>query len=231
MDNDRIAVRGTVTRDPELSTTSRGKIYTRINLAADQLTVADQEFDAQAHKYHSVVFWGVEALDKVREVKQGAQVSVSGDHVVRQVEGRDGQMRVFSEIHRPSLNVEKQPRDKGQGVAVELEGKVLYEPELKAVPGSLGKFYTVITVQPDNGTDRIRVPFFGDHAVELARAVRKGAPVSLKGELVEREYTNREGVQTKGLEIQKASMQLLEKGQAMEASTAELPRNREQGLG
>ena len=150
---------------------------------------------AREHKYQSVVFWGVDAFDMVREVKQGAQVSVSGDRVVRQAEGRDGQMRVFL-VNPPRVTSAstKQPREKVPGVAVEMKGQVAYEPELKAVPGSSGKFYTVITIRPDDGSDKIRAPFFGEDAVELARAVKKGSEVELKGELVEREYTNREGV-------------------------------------
>jgi single-stranded DNA-binding protein len=231
MDNEQIAIRGTVTRDPELNTTSRGKIYTRINVAADEVTIGGSAVAAREHKYQSVVFWGVDAFDMVREVKQGAQVSVSGDRVVRQAEGRDGQMRVFSEIHHGSLSIDKQPREKVPGVAVEMKGQVAYEPELKAIPGSSGKFYTVITIRPDDGSDKVRAPFFGEDAVELARAVKKGSEVELKGELVEREYTNREGVQTKGLEIQKASMRVLEKGRSGERPTVTLPRQGEQELG
>jgi single-stranded DNA-binding protein len=231
MENDRIAIRGTVTRDPELSTTNRGKLYTRINVAADEVSVGGRDVNPQDHKYQNIVFWGVDAVDKVSEVKQGAQVSVSGEHVVRQAEGRDGQMRTFSEIHHASLSIDRPPRDKVAGVAIEMKGEVLYEPELKAVPGSTGKFYTVITIRPENGSDRVRAPFFGDDAVELARAVRKGAQVSLKGELVEREYTNREGVQTKGLEVQKASMHIF--GKDREAASPEESRSRhhEQELG
>jgi single-stranded DNA-binding protein len=231
MDNDRIAIRGTVTRDPELNTTSRGKLYTRINVAADEVTIGGNAVSAQDNKYQSVVFWGVDAVDMVKGLKQGAQVSVTGDRVVRQVEGRDGQMRVFSEIHHGLLAIDKQPRERSPGVAVEMKGQVVYEPELKAVPGSSGKFYTVITIRPENSTDKIRAPFFGDDAVELARAVKKGSEVELKGELVEREYTNRQGVQTKGMEIQKATMRVIDRGRAGERPTVTLPRQGEQELG
>ena len=78
MDNERIAIRGTVTRDPELSTTPKGKIYTRINVAADEVTIGGNKVNASENKYQSVVFWGVDAVDKVKEVKQGAQVAVHG---------------------------------------------------------------------------------------------------------------------------------------------------------
>src|SRR5688572_3734846 len=121
MDNERISIRGTVTRDPELSTTPKGKIYTRINVAVDEVTIADRKMNPDEHKYQSLVFWGVDAVDKVAAVKKGAQVAVSGDRVVRQVEGRDGQMRVFSEIQRGALKIEKQPREKVQGIATEMK--------------------------------------------------------------------------------------------------------------
>src|SRR5688572_24873266 len=58
MDNERIAIRGTVTRDPELSTTPKGKIYTRINVAADEVTIDGNKMNASENKYQSVVFWG-----------------------------------------------------------------------------------------------------------------------------------------------------------------------------
>jgi single-stranded DNA-binding protein len=234
MDNERIAIRGTVTRDPELQTTNKGKIFTRVSLAADEVTIGDRALnikEVQENKYHSVVYWGVAALDKVAEVKQGARVAVVGDHVVRQAEGRDGQMRVFSEIHHGALTIEKGPREKIQGVPVEMNGEVLYDPELRVVPGSPGKFYTVITVQPENGSDRVRTPFFGEDAVELARAIRKGSQVSIKGEMIEREFTNREGVQSKGLEIQKASIRVLSKDRGVEQPNGEVARGEEQGLG
>ena len=231
MDNERIAIRGTVTRQPELSTSPKGKIYTRINVAADEVTIGGNKVSPTENKYQSVVFWGVEAVDKVKEVKQGAQVAVTGQRVVRQAEGRDGQMRVFSEIHRGSLTIEKQPREKVQGVPVELKGEVLYDPELKAVPASPGKFYTVVTIRPENGAEKVRAAFFGDEALDLARSVKRGSQVLVKGEMVEREYINREGLTAKSLELQRADMRVLENGQSMGPKTAALVRQADEGLG
>jgi single-stranded DNA-binding protein len=230
MDNERIAIRGTVTRDPELNTTPKGKIYTRINVAADEVTIDGNKMDASENKYQSVLFWGIEAVDRVKEVKQGAQVAVTGQHVVRQAEGRDGQMRVFSEVHRGSLIVEKQPRERVKGVSVEIKGEVLYDPELKAVPGSTGKFYTVVTIRPENGGEKVRAAFFGDEALDLARLVRKGAQVLVRGEMVEREYKNRDGLPAKSLELQKADMRVLESGLSTGPKTTGV-RQVDEGLG
>ena len=223
--SERIAVRGFVTRDPELSRTERGKLYTRINIAADQVSIGDVKVSAQENRFHSVVYWGVDAVDKVDQLKAGAEVSASGEHVLRQFEGLDGTMKVSSEIHRPELTLEKAPREKVQGVPIEMKGEVLYMPELRATARQ--SFYTTITIRPDNGGEMVRAAFFGDDAVKFARSLQKGAQVEVKGELVEKEYTNRQGVQTKALEIQKASMRTLE-----QARGAERPREREeQGLG
>ena len=187
--------------------------------------------DAAQHKYQNVVFWGVDAVDKVQELKQGAQVSVSGDRVVRQVEGKDGQMRVFSEIHRGNLTIEKQPREKIPGVPIEMKGEVLYDPELRALPGNAGKYYAVLTIRPNDGSDKVRAPFYGHKAMEIARSMRKGSEVSIKGELIEREYTTREGMQVKGLEIQKAILPSLEVARGKESPEAIRPQAAEEGLG
>lgn len=224
--NDRIAVRGFVTRDPELSRTERGKLYTRVNIAADQVSIGDAKVSARENRFHSVVYWGVDAVDKVDQLKAGAEVSASGEHVLRQFEGQDGTMKVSSEIHRPQLTLEKAPRERLPGVPVEMKGEVLYDPELRL--SGRQAFYTTVTIRPDNGGDKVRAVFFGDDAANFARSLRKGAQVEVKGELVEKEYTNREGVQTKALEIQKASLQTLERNRS-----AERPRERDvdQGLG
>lgn len=224
--NEGIAVRGFVTRDPELSRTERGKLYTRINIAADQVSIGESKVNPQENRFHTAVYWGVDAVDKVDQLKAGAEVSVSGEHVLRQFEGLDGTMKASSEIHRPELTLEKAPREKVQGVPVEMKGEVLYDPELRATARQ--SFYTTVTIRPDNGGDKVRAAFFGDEAMKFARLLTKGARVEVKGELVEREYMNREGQPAKGLEIQKASLRTLEKDHSMER-----PRERDadQGLG
>jgi single-stranded DNA-binding protein len=74
--------------------------------------------------------------------------------------------------------------------------------------------------------DKVRAVFFGEEAMSLARTIHRGDKVALKGELVEKEYTNREGTPTKSLEVQKASMEVLDKGRSAVPS-----RDVEQGLG
>jgi single-stranded DNA-binding protein len=218
--SERIAAKGTVTNEPKVNSTDKGKLYTRITIAADTVSIDGRPVKAEDHKWQTAVFWGVDAVDRVNEVRQGAVVSIEGDHKVRQVEGReDGKMREFSEIHHGALQIEKQPRERVAGVPVELKGEVLYDPELKGMAGRPGQFYTVVTVRPENTEDKVRAPFFGDEAVAIARSVRKGAEVSLKGELVQREYTNAKGVQTTGMELQKAEVRLPQKDRTGERGT------------
>jgi single-stranded DNA-binding protein len=204
---ERIAVKGTVTQEPKVGQTDKGKLYTRISIAADEVVIDGRKVKADANKWHTAVFWGVDAVDRANDVKQGAQISIEGDRKVRQAEGRDGKMREFSEIHHGSLQIERQPREKVSGVPVELKGEVLYDPELKAAAGRQGQYYTVLTIRPEqNNEEKVRAAFFGKDAMEVARSVRKGADVSLKGELVEREYTNNKGEQVRGVELLGAKM-------------------------
>jgi single-stranded DNA-binding protein len=222
--SERIAIRGVVSRDPELNRTPKGKVFARVNLAVDEVQIDGKKENAGNYKWQTAVFWGVDAADKVAQLKAGTQVFVEGERVVRQYEGRDGQMRVSDEIHQAAVTVEKAPREKVAGVAIDMKGEVLYAPELKASTGS--KFYTTITIQPETGRDKVRAVFFGEEAMSLARTVHRGDKVALKGELVEKEYTNREGTPTKSLEVQKASMEVLDKGRSTGPS-----RDAEQGLG
>jgi single-stranded DNA-binding protein len=221
---ERIAIRGVVSRDPELNRTSKGKVFARVSLAADEVQIDGEKRQARDFKWQTAVFWGVDAADKVAQLKTGTQVFVEGERVVRQYEGRGGQMRVSDEIHQASLTVEKGPREKVAGVPIDMKGEVLYAPELKASTGN--KFYTTITIQPDTGRDKVRAVFFGEEAMSLARTVHRGDKVALKGELVEKEYTNREGMPTKSLEVQKASLVVIDLGRSAGPS-----REAEQGLG
>jgi single-stranded DNA-binding protein len=231
--SERIVIRGVVSRDPELSRTDKGKLFTRVNVAADEVQIEGAKMNAQDHKWQNAVFWGVDAADQVAQLKAGAQVAIEGKRVVREYTGRDGQPKVSTEIHSPTLTLEKAPKERVEGVAVEMKGAVVYDPELKASSGN--KYYTMVTVQPENGTDKVRAVFFGDEAKDVARSVKKGMTIGLEGNLVEKEYTNREGVQTKGLEVQRASW-TMEK--ATEKSVKQPPakqaargRQNEQGLG
>jgi len=146
MDKSEISIRGTVAQKPELNRTSTGKVFTRINVAADEVSVDGQKIDAKENKWHSVVFWSADAVDMSTNVKQGPQVAVNGQQVIRQAESRvNGEMKTFSEIHRAQLTIEKEPKPRAKGVDVEMKGEVLYDPELKA--SANGKYYTTVTIR------------------------------------------------------------------------------------
>ena len=222
---ERIAIKGTITRDAAVSRTEKGKLFTRLNIAADEVTIGGRKVSAEEHKWQTAVFWGVDAVDK-GDLKKGTQVSLEGDRVLRPVEGHDKEMRTFSEIHHGDLKIEKLPRERPQGVPVNMTGEVLYDPELKATPRN--SYYTLVTIRPQDSSDKVRAVFYGAEAMEHARTVRRGAQVQISGQLVEQEYTNpRDGAQTKGYEIHKGELQLLDKQRATERPGAHQHQQRE----
>jgi single-stranded DNA-binding protein len=171
------------------------------------------------------VFWGLDAKKCVDEVKKGATVRLEGKKVVREY-AKDGELRMSHEIHRPrggklSLEVISAGREQHPGNPIEVKGIVKYDPELKMSPG--GKVYMRITVEAsevkldgqevDAKSNQKQTAVFWEKAAEnLAATVKRGMPVAIKGELVTREYEDREHNRKTGSEIHKAQLEQLELG-------------------
>jgi single-stranded DNA-binding protein len=212
-----ISVVGTITRDAELGRTDRGKLYTRLHIAADEVTIDGQKADPAANKWQNAVFWGIDAKDKA-SLKQGTQVSITGERLVRQVERRDGSgMQTFAEIHRGELEVLKVPKERPPGVPIDMKAEVLYDPEFQSTAN--GQFYTRVHLRPENGGEKMTATFWGQDAEDVARSLRKGAPVAVKGELVVREY-EKGGNPVKAFEVAKPKLEVLEQGRSRPRSSA-----------
>jgi single stranded DNA-binding protein len=101
---DRMAVKGTVTEDPQLRETRDGKLVARLNVATKSAERNGQQVPGE--RWYTAVFWGQAAEDCVARTKKGTEVQVTGELVVREYEGKDGGGRRLSpEIHRPTLEV------------------------------------------------------------------------------------------------------------------------------
>jgi single-strand DNA-binding protein len=101
----RIEAKGTVVRDPELKTTSNGKAFARITVAADELTRDGQALDPKENKWQNAVFWGKEAEQYARSVKKGSGVRLCGELVQREYTDSNGAKRISNEIHRGTLEM------------------------------------------------------------------------------------------------------------------------------
>lgn len=113
-----LEVKGTVAKDPELQFTANEKPYTRILIAADQVSKGAQKLDPEQNKWHYAVCWGDKAKEAVQTFKKGMDVQVTGEQRVSQYE-RDGRQFTSSELHMPKIEPlqRQQQRTQGQGLS------------------------------------------------------------------------------------------------------------------
>ena len=94
----KIEVRGTVVRDPELRKTAAGKPWAKLSIAADEVTKNGEELDPQQHKWQTAVFWEKRAQEVAAEFRKGDNVQVSGKAVDREYADKTGTQRTAAEI-------------------------------------------------------------------------------------------------------------------------------------
>jgi single-strand DNA-binding protein len=208
----KIELRGTVTRDPEMKTTASGKTFMRMSVAADEVARDGESLDPKTNKWHTVLAWSNE-----NEVRKGDQVRVAGQHVMRGYEDQAGTQKVASEIHNATVEVLQRGRA-SDGIPIEAAGTVVRDPELKTTDS--GKVLTRITIVAsevkmdgkavDAEANKWQTAVFWDQEAEdYARTVKKGAELRFTGEFVTREYTDREGTTRTAGEIRRASLEVV----------------------
>lgn len=110
----RMEVKGSLSRDPELRTTTSGDPIVRISIAADEVKKEGVPLDPEENKWHTAVFFGAQA-ERYAELKKGAYVQLTGDLVTREYEGKDGSMKTSQEIQRGGLEVVQRENQRGKG--------------------------------------------------------------------------------------------------------------------
>ena len=113
-----LEIKGTVAKDPELQFTANEKPFTRILIAADQVTKGAQKLDPEQNKWHYAVCWGDKAKEAVQAFKKGMDVQVTGEQRMSQYE-REGRQFTSSELHMPKIEPfqRQQQRSQGQGLS------------------------------------------------------------------------------------------------------------------
>jgi single-strand DNA-binding protein len=208
----KIELRGTVTRDPEMKTTASGKAFMRMSVAADEVARDGESLDPKTNKWHTVLAWGDD-----NEVRKGDQVRVVGQHVMRGYEDKGGVQKVASEIHNATVEVLERGKAY-DGVPIEAAGTVVRDPELKNTIS--GKVLTRITIAAsevkldgedvDAEANKWQTAVFWDQqAEEYARTVKKGTELRFTGEFVTREYTDQQGRTKTAGEIRRASLEVV----------------------
>lgn len=216
----RIEAKGIVVGDPELKRTPKGRILTKLTIAASEVARDGQQLDPEQNKWQTAVFWGLEAVDVAEKVKKGTEVRLAGDLVPREFTDKEGNQRTVSEIRNGSFEVLNPPKERQPGTPVELTGVVERDPDLLMTQS--GKVLTRVTVgvtdvQKGNdhlaaGTDRVTAVFWEKTAKEFAQNLKKGTQVSLAGELVKREYQDKDGTTRTANEIPKGTLEVLDRG-------------------
>jgi len=107
-----LEIRGTVAKDPELQFTASEKPFTRILIAADQVSRGTAKLDPDQNKWHYAVCWGDKAKEAVQTFKKGMDVQVTGEQRVAQYE-RDGRQFTSSELHMPKIEPLQRRRSQG----------------------------------------------------------------------------------------------------------------------
>jgi single-stranded DNA-binding protein len=210
----RIEAKGRVAKDVEFKNSRSGRPLARVTVAADEVSRNGTPINPEANKWQVAVFWGKEAEEIGRTIKKGALVRISGDETSRQYEGKDGNMKETTEL--TAATVERlEPR-------MEILGNVVREPELKPV-GRNDTPMLRVSIAADQvkkeGTELDPAQnkfhtaiFWGEEAVQYGKTVHKGARVELSGDLVTREYEGKDGSNRTSFEIQRGTLQVLERG-------------------
>jgi single-strand DNA-binding protein len=209
---ERIEARGTVAREPEVRTTSQGKMFLRVTLAADDVVRGGERLEPEANKWHTVLVWGTDVV-----VGKGDRVFVTGQHVAREYTDKQGNPRVESEIHNAAVDVLERGKP-AERTTIEVTGNVVRDPELKTT--ATGKLRTTVSIaanevkvdgqEIDAAANKWHTAvFWGDQAQEHAAALKKGAPVRVSGDLVIREFEGRDGEMKKAAEIQRGTLEVL----------------------
>ena len=111
-----LQIKGTVAKDPELQFTASEKPFTRILIAADQVSRGTQKLDPEQNKWHYAVCWGDKAKEAVQTFKKGMDVQVTGEQRVAQYE-REGKQFTSSELHMPKIEPLQRQQQRSQGLS------------------------------------------------------------------------------------------------------------------
>jgi single-stranded DNA-binding protein len=111
-----LEIKGTVAKDPELQFTANEKPYTRILIAADQVTRGAEKLDPEQNKWHYAVCWGDKAKEAAKTFKKGMDVQVTGEQRVSQYE-REGRQFTSSELHMPKIEPLQRQQQRSQGLS------------------------------------------------------------------------------------------------------------------
>jgi single stranded DNA-binding protein len=226
----QVEARGTVIRNPDVRETGKGKTFTRFTIAADEVSRDGEKLDPEIHKWHTVLLWGENDINK------GDRVRVSGEEVMRQYEDRQGDMRTAAEIHNASVEILERRKAPEIEAPIEAVGNVVKDPELRTTAN--GKLVARISIAADevklNGESIDAqankwqtAVFWGDKARQLGETVKKGMPVRISGELVARSYTGQDGATKSAVEIHRAFLEVLEKGRGQAGRPAPKGRDAE----
>ena len=111
-----LEIKGTVAKDPELQFTASEKPFTRILIAADQVSRGTAKLDPEQNKWHYAVCWGDKAKEAVQTLKKGMDIHVTGEQRVAQYE-RDGRQFTSSELHMPKIEPLQRQQQRSQGLS------------------------------------------------------------------------------------------------------------------
>ena len=111
-----LEIKGTVAKDPELQFTASEKPFTRILIAADQVSRGTAKLDPDQNKWHYAVCWGDKAKEAVQTFKKGMDVQVTGEQRIQQYE-REGRQFTSSELHMPKIEPLQRQQQRSQGLS------------------------------------------------------------------------------------------------------------------
>jgi single-stranded DNA-binding protein len=111
-----LEIKGTVAKDPELHFTASETPFTRILIAADQVSRGTAKLDPEQNKWHYAVCWGDKAKEAVQTFKKGMDVQVTGEQRVAQYE-REGRQFTSSELHMPKIEPLQRQQQRSQGLS------------------------------------------------------------------------------------------------------------------